>query len=62
MVSVKIVILVTGFHLIIKLKICKNEILNLKNKFPEKKIFLMGESMGGAIVVSLANQKQNFTN
>ena len=33
----------------------KKQILRLKKKYPEKKIFLLGESMGGAIALSLLN-------
>ena len=47
------------FSLNHQIKDLQNEILNLKTNF-EKKIFLMGESMGGAIVVSLANQNKTL--
>ncbi len=38
----------------------KNKIKTIKRKNPSKKIFLMGESMGGAIVLSLANSQKNL--
>ena len=39
-------------------QVIKKKLIKLKKTYPEKKIFLLGESMGGAIVTSLiANQK-----
>ncbi len=37
-----------------------NEILKIKKEYPKKKLFLLGESMGGAIVLSLLNTNNNL--
>ena len=37
----------------------RNEILKIKKEYPKKKLFLLGESMGGAIVLIL-NANNNF--
>ena len=38
----------------------KEKLLEIKKKHPKKKIFLLGESMGGAIVISLLNSYDNL--
>ena len=38
----------------------KEKVLNLKKENPKKDIFLMGESMGGAILISLLNSEKNL--
>ena len=38
----------------------KEKVLNLKKENPSKDIFLMGESMGGAILISLLNLEKNL--
>ena len=45
-----------GFHV----NDVKSRIKIIKNKFPNKKIYLIGESMGGAIVLTLANLEKNL--
>ena len=41
------------FPLSVHKQVIKEELLKLKKKYPKKKIILLGESMGGAIVTSL---------
>ncbi len=36
------------------------QIQKIKKKYPKKKLFLMGESMGGAIVITLLNSNKNL--
>ena len=38
----------------------KEKLLEIKKKASKKKIFLLGESMGGAIVISLLNSYDNL--
>ena len=38
----------------------KNQITKLKKEYPKKKLYLMGESMGGAILFSLINSNKNL--
>ena len=41
------------FPLSVHKQVIKEELLKLKKQYPKKKIFLLGESMGGAIITSL---------
>ena len=42
------------------MKDIKNELFKIKSIYPKKKIFLLGESMGGAIVISLASSDKKL--
>lgn len=42
------------------IKDLKNQIIKIKKAYPKQKIYLMGESMGGAIVISLINSTKNL--
>ena len=41
-------------------RVIKKELLKLKKQYPEKKLFLLGESMGGAIVTSLITHEKDL--
>ena len=47
------------FPLRVHKQVIKEELLKLKKQYPKKKIILLGESMGGAIITSLmTNDKE----
>ena len=48
------------YPLIYHISDVKEKVLNLKKENPDKDIFLMGESMGGAILVSLLNLEKKL--
>ena len=48
------------FPLEVHRKLIKKELLKLKKKYPQKKIFLLGESMGGAIITSLMTHNKGL--
>ena len=41
-------------------KVIKKQLLELKKQYPQKKIYLLGESMGGAIVTSLMTHEKEL--
>ena len=41
-------------------QVIKEELLKLKKRYPQKKIFLLGESMGGAIITSLMTHEKDL--
>ena len=41
-------------------KVIKKQLLELKKQYPRKKIFLLGESMGGAIITSLMTHEKEL--
>jgi len=41
-------------------QVIKKELFKLKKQYPEKKLFLLGESMGGAIVTSLITNEKDL--
>ncbi len=41
-------------------RVVKEELLKLKKQYPQKKIFLLGESMGGAIATSLMTHEKDL--
>ena len=48
------------FGLKLHVKNIFNIVKKIRNKYPKKKIFLMGESMGGAITISLLEKQKNI--
>ena len=60
MVLGEMITLAFGIHLEVHKQVIKEELLKLKKLYPQKKIILLGESMGGAIITSLMTHEKDL--